>query len=345
MSKRIIALLVMSSLLLATGCSKGEASAAGSSGAAAESAPLTTSADDVESAAENTAESAATAESAEPANDASEPAQTAESTPAEQPTEEAAQDNPLLAADAKELFVAASELKRRDASEDNVRTYIYEKLPQEDGTVAAVRTTFIAGFPEKVNAYFLSYGESGMELETSLEEYTFDGITRKIDGYTVPFADYNDPRSTIDVDGLSAEELAAITDVIFNAFYYAWLGECEGGKMSGICSYNGDNSYEWVEKLFKKFYTDEMYDKYYNEETRTLLGAYSDEDGVCVKAALAFGGPVPSVVGYEMVSSDNSEIVFRTKLYSDMDDMEWYVVSSLTNTEHGWKISRYNEDE
>ncbi len=339
MSKRIIALLVISSLLLATGCSKGEASAAGSSGAAAESAPLTTTTTAAESAAENTAESAATAESAEPA-------QTAESTPAdEQPTEEAAQDNPLLAADAKELFVAASELKRRDASEDNVRTYIYEKLPQEDGTVAAVRTTFIAGFPEKVNAYFLTYGESGMELGYSLEEYTFDGITRKIDGYTVPFADYNDPRSTIDVDGLSAEELADITDVIFNAFYYAWLGECEGGKMSGICSYNGDNSYEWVEKLFKKFYTDDMYNSYYDEETRTLLGAYSDEDGVCVKAALAFGGPVPSVVGYEMVSSDDSEIVFRTKLYSDMDDMEWYVVSSLTNTENGWKISRYNEDE
>lgn len=342
MSKRIIALLVMASLLLATGCSKGEASVAGSSGAATESAPLTTSADDVESVAENTAESAATAESAEPV---SEPAQTAESAPAEQPAEEAAQDNPLLAMDAKELFVAASELRRRDATEDNVRTYVYEKLPQEDDTVAAVRTTFIAGFPEKVNAYFLTYGESGMELGYSLEEYTFDGITRKIDGYTVPFVDYNDPRSTIDVDGLSAEELAAVTDVIFNAFYYAWLGECEGGKMSGICSYNGDNSYEWVEKLFKKFYTDDMYDKYYSEETRALLGAYSDEDGVCVKAALAFGGPVPSVVGYEMVSSDDSEIVFRTKLYSDMSDTEWYVVSSLTNTENGWKISRYNENE
>lgn len=338
MSKRIIALLVMSSLLLATGCSKGEASVAGSSEATSESAPLTTSADDVESAADITAESAATAESAEPA-------QTAESTPAEQPTEEAAQDNPLLAADANELFVAASELRRRDATEDNVRTYVYEKLLQEDGEVAAVRTTFIAGFPEKVNAYCLSCGESGMELGFSLEDYTFVDIGRKIDGYTAPFVDYNDPRSTIDVDGLSAEELAAVTDVIFNAFYYAWLGECEGGKMSGICSYNGDNSYEWVEKLFKKFYTDDMYNSYYNEETRTLLGAYSDEDGVCVKAAVAFGGPVPSVVGYEMVSSDDSEIVFRTKLYSDMSDTEWYVVSSLTNTENGWKISRYNEDE
>lgn len=330
MQKRILSLLVVSAVLLATGCSKSESNVSSTPRSAAES--TTTSASDIED------EPAVSASSTETSSE--EPAKMEND-----PTEESVQDNALLSMDAQELFVAASEIRGKDASEDRIRTYTYETLPQEDGTVAVVRTSVIAGFPENVSAYFLTYGDSGLELKSSKLGYTFNEINGKIDGYTAPVIDYNDPRSTIDVDGLSAEELADITDVIFNAFYYASLGECENGKMSGICSYNGDNSYEWVEKMFKKFYTDDMYNRFFNEETLTLMGAYSNEDGVCVKAALAFGGPVPSVVGYEMLSSDDNDIVFRTKVYSEMSDTEWYVVSSLTNTENGWKISCYNEDE
>ena len=330
MQKRILSLLVVLTVLLASGCSKSESNVSSTPRSAAES--TTTSAADIEDepAVSTSSTETSSEEPAEKEND---------------PTEEPVQDNALLSMDAQELFVAASEIRGKDASEDRIRTYIYKTLPQEDGTVAVVRTSVLAGLPEMVDVYYLTYGDDGLEIKTSLLGYSINEINGKIDGYTAPVVDYNDPRSTINVDGLSAEELADITDVIFNAFYYASLGECENGKMSGICSYNGDNSYEWVEKMFKKFYTDDMYNRYFNEETLTLMGAYSNEDGVCVKAALAFGGPVPSVMGYEMVSSDDSEIVFRTKLYSDMSDTEWYVVSSLTNTENGWKISRYNEDE
>ena len=201
MQKRILSLLVVSTVLLATGCSKSESNVSSTPRSAAES--TTTSAADIEDepAASTSSTEASSEEPAEEEND---------------PTEEPVQDNALLSMDAQELFVAASEIRGKDASEDRIRTYIYETLPQEDGTVAVVRTSVLAGLPEMVDVYYLTYGDDGLEIKTSLLGYSINEINGKIDGYTAPVVDYNDPRSTINVDGLSAEELADITNKKYN---------------------------------------------------------------------------------------------------------------------------------
>ena len=96
MQKRILSLLVVSAVLLATGCSKSESNVSSTPRSAAES--TTTSASDIED------EPAVSASSTETSSE--EPAKMEND-----PTEESVQDNALLSMDAQELFVAASEIR------------------------------------------------------------------------------------------------------------------------------------------------------------------------------------------------------------------------------------------
>ena len=358
MKKRMLAALVASALLLATGCAKKESDVS-SSEATSESttsAAATTTA--AESAAENTAESAATGESAEPV---SEPAQTAESTPAEQPTEEAAQteDNPLLAMDAQELYDKAHELagdnttpyininwsqKYEAVLEDSNRklSYVYESFPQEDGSVAVVRSTIYAGLLECAETYYVSSTADGITAEPG--EISYNGSKDDMpEGYTVPVIDYNDPKSLIDPEGLTAGDIYMAIDRVIDAFLYMNFGECEGGNSYGECFYNGTSSYEWLEKLFKKYFTEDTYNANYDAETNMLIGRWINDNGTCVKKEMYFGGPIPDVLKCEFVTNNDSEIVVRAYLGGyDFGDDEWTVLSTLTNTENGWKISSCN---
>ena len=362
MKKRILAALVVSALLLATGCAKKEADVSSSEATSESTASAAATTTDAESAADNTAESAATAESAEPA---SEPAQTAESTPAEQPTEESAQteDNPLLAMDAQELYEMAHELSGDDTPyieyarikkyhnilEDSNRklSCVYESFPQEDGSVAVVRSTVFIGLLECAESYYVSNTADGITAKLG-ERCDISDVSGMPEGYTMPAADYTDPMSPIDPDGLTAGDIYTAIDFLADVFSKAEIGECENRFNGGICTYNGDSSYEWVLSLFKKYFTEDLFNACYDAESGTLLGKYVNDNGTCVRNPVAFGGPIPEVFKCEFVTNNDSEIVVRTYLrdtaYGPYGD-EWTVISALTKTENGWKISRCNEKE
>lgn len=363
MKKRILAALVVSALLLSAGCTKKESDVSSSEATSESTASAAATTTAAESAADNTAESAATAESAEPANDAGEPAQTAESTPAEQPTEEAAQteDNPLLAMDAQELYDKANELagdievqdslfnrdplkKYEAVLEDSNRklSYVYESFPQEDGSVAVVRSTIYAGLLECAESYYVSSTADGITAEPGTRCY-MGRVGDMPAGYTEPVIDYNDPTSLIDPEGLTAGDIYLAIDRVIDAFLYMNFGECEGGNSYGECFYNGTSSYEWLEKLFKKYFTEDTYNANYDAETNMLIGRWINDNGTCVKKEMFFGGPVPDVLKCEFVTNNDSEIVVRAYLGGyDFGDDEWTVLSTLTNTENGWKISSCN---
>lgn len=354
MSKRIIALLTMSALLLATGCSKDEPSVTSTSEAISESTSSTTSTENTTTSAESTV------------GDTSEPAQTAEeSTTADekQPTEESAQteDNPLLAMDAQELYETANELagdievqdslfnrdplkKYEAVLEDSNRklSYVYESFPQEDGSVAVVRSTIYAGLLECAEFYYVSSTADGITAEPGTRCY-MGRVGDMPAGYTEPVIDYNDPTSLIDPEGLTAGDIYLAIDRVIDAFLYMNFGECEGGNSYGECFYNGTSSYEWLEKLFKKYFTEDTYNANYDAETNMLIGRWINDNGTCVKKEMGFGGPIPDVLKCEFVTNNDSEIVVRAYLGGyDFGDDEWTVLSTLTNTENGWKISSCN---
>lgn len=354
MGKRMIALLTMSALLLATGCSKDEPSVTSTSEAISESTSSTTSTENTTTSAESTV------------GDTSEPAQTAEeSTTADekQPTEESAQteDNPLLAMDAQELYETANELagdievqdslfnrdplkKYEAVLEDSNRklSYVYESFPQEDGSVAVVRSTIYAGLLECAEFYYVSSTADGITAEPGTRCY-MGRVGDMPAGYTEPVIDYNDPTSLIDPEGLTAGDIYLAIDRVIDAFLYMNFGECEGGNSYGECFYNGTSSYEWLEKLFKKYFTEDTYNANYDAETNMLIGRWINENGTCVKKEMGFGGPIPDVLKCEFVTNNDSEIVVRAYLGGyDFGDDEWTVLSTLTNTENGWKISSCN---
>ena len=346
MNKRIIALLTVSALLLTTGCSKGEPSVASISEAVSESTSSTTSTEST-------------------VGDTSEPAQTAEeSTTADekQPTEEAAQtqDNPLLAMDAQELYEMAHELsgddtpyieyarikKYHNVLEDSNRklSYVYESFPQEDGSVAVVRSTIYVGLLECAESYYVSNTADGITAKLG-ERCDISDVSGMPEGYTMPAADYTDPMSPIDPDGLTAGDIYTAIDFLADVFSKAEIGECENRFNGGICTYNGDSSYEWVVSLFKKYFTEDLFNACYDAESGTLLGKYVNDNGTCVRNPVAFGGPIPPVFKCEFVTNNDSEIVVRTYLRDTAYGDEWTVLSALTKTENGWKISRCNEKE
>ena len=356
MSKRIIALLTMSALLLATGCSKDEPSVTSTSEAISESTSSTTSTENTTTSAESTV------------GDTSEPAQTAEeSTTADekQPTEESAQteDNPLLAMDAQELYEMAHELSGDDTPyieyarikkyhnilEDSNRklSCVYESFPQEDGSVAVVRSTVFIGLLECAESYYVSNTADGITAKLG-ERCDISDVSGMPEGYTMPAADYTDPMSPIDTDGLTAGDIYTAIDFLADVFSKSEIGECENRFNGGICTYNGDSSYEWVVSLFKKYFTEDLFNACYDAESGTLLGKYVNDNGTCVRNPVAFGGPIPEVVNCEFVTNNDSEIVVRAYLqetaYGPYGD-EWTVLSALTKTENGWKISRCNEKE
>lgn len=164
----------------------------------------------------------------------------------------------------------------------------------------------------------------------------------------MPAADYTDPMSPIDTDGLTAGDIYTAIDFLADVFSKAEIGECENRFNGGICTYNGDSSYEWVLSLFKKYFTEDLFNACYDAESGTLLGKYVNDNGTCVRNPVAFGGPIPEVFKCEFVTNNDSEIVVRTYLrdtaYGPYGD-EWTVISALTKTENGWKISRCNEKE
>lgn len=344
----------MSALLLATGCSKDEPSVTSTSEAISESTSSTTSTENTTTSAESTV------------GDTSEPAQTAEeSTTADekQPTEESAQteDNPLLAMDAQELYETANELagdievqdslfnrdplkKYEAVLEDSNRklSYVYESFPQEDGSVAVVRSTIYAGLLECAEFYYVSSTADGITAEPGTRCY-MGRVGDMPAGYTEPVIDYNDPTSLIDPEGLTAGDIYLAIDRVIDAFLYMNFGECEGGNSYGECFYNGTSSYEWLEKLFKKYFTEDTYNANYDAETNMLIGRWINDNGTCVKKEMGFGGPIPDVLKCEFVTNNDSEIVVRAYLGGyDFGDDEWTVLSTLTNTENGWKISSCN---
>lgn len=349
MNKRIIALLTVSALLLTTGCSKGEPSVASISEAVSESTSSTTS---TESTVGDTSETAQTAEESTTADE-------------KQPTEEAAQtqDNPLLAMDAQELYEMAHELsgddtpyieyarikKYQNILEDSNRklSYVYESFPQEDGSVAVVRSTVFIELLECAESYYVSNTADGITAKLG-ERCDISDVSGMPEGYTMPAADYTDPMSPIDPDGLTAGDIYTAIDFLADVFSKAEIGECENRFNGGICTYNGDSSYEWVVSLFKKYFTEDLFNACYDAESGTLLGKYVNDNGTCVRNPVAFGGPIPEVVNCEFVTNNDSEIVVRTYLqetaYGPYGD-EWTVLSALTKTENGWKISRCNEKE
>lgn len=352
MNKRIIALLTVSALLLTTGCSKGEPSVASISEAISESTSSTTSTESTTTSAENTSEPAQTAEESTTADE-------------KQPTEESAQteDNPLLAMDAQELYEMAHELSGDDTPyieyarikkyhnilEDSNRklSCVYESFPQEDGSVAVVRSTVFIGLLECAESYYVSNTADGITAKLG-ERCDISDVSGMPEGYTMPAADYTDPMSPIDPDGLTAGDIYTAIDFLADVFSKAEIGECENRFNGGICTYNGDSSYEWVLSLFKKYFTEDLFNACYDAESGTLLGKYVNDNGTCVRNPVAFGGPVPEVFKCEFVTNNDSEIVVRTYLrdtaYGPYGD-EWTVISALTKTENGWKISRCNEKE
>lgn len=352
MNKRIIALLTVSALLLTTGCSKGEPSVASISEAVSESTSSTTSTESTTTSAENTSEPAQTAEESTTADE-------------KQLTEEAAQtqDNPLLAMDAQELYEMAHELSGDDTPyieyarikkyhnilEDSNRklSCVYESFPQEDGSVAVVRSTVFIGLLECAESYYVSNTADGITAKLG-ERCDISDVSGMPEGYTMPAADYTNPMSPIDPDGLTAGDIYTAIDFLADVFSKAEIGECENRFNGGICTYNGDSSYEWVVSLFKKYFTEDLFNACYDAESGTLLGKYVNDNGTCVRNPVAFGGPIPDVFKCEFVTNNDSEIVVRTYLrdtaYGPYGD-EWTVLSALTKTENGWKISRCNEKE
>lgn len=352
MNKRIIALLTVSALLLTTGCSKGEPSVASISEAVSESTSSTTSTESTTTSAENTSEPAQTAEESTTADE-------------KQPTEEAAQtqDNPLLAMDAQELYEMAHELSGDDTPyieyarikkyhnilEDSNRklSCVYESFPQEDGSVAVVRSTVFIGLLECAESYYVSNTADGITAKLG-ERCDISDVSGMPEGYTMPAADYTNPMSPIDPDGLTAGDIYTAIDFLADVFSKAEIGECENRFNGGICTYNGDSSYEWVVSLFKKYFTEDLFNACYDAESGTLLGKYVNDNGTCVRNPVAFGGPIAEVFKCEFVTNNDSEIVVRTYLrdtaYGPYGD-EWTVLSALTKTENGWKISRCNEKE
>lgn len=346
MNKRIIALLTVSALLLTTGCSKGEPSVASISEAVSESTSSTTS---TESTVGDTSETAQTAEESTTADE-------------KQPTEEAAQtqDNPLLAMDAQELYEMAHELSGDDTPyieyarikkyhnilEDSNRklSYVYESFPQDDGSVAVVRSTVFIGLLECAESYYVSNTADGITAKLG-ERCDISDVSGMPEGYTMPAADYTDPMSPIDPDGLTAGDIYTAIDFLADVFSKAEIGECENRFNGGICTYNGDSSYEWVVSLFKKYFTEDLFNACYDAESGTLLGKYVNDNGTCVRNPVAFGGPIPEVFKCEFVTNNDSEIVVRTYLRDTVYGDEWTVLSALTKTENGWKISRCNEKE
>ncbi len=143
--------------------------------------------------------------------------------------------------------------------------------------------------------------------------------------------------SLINPEGCSAEELAEMFDNAINLFQFGKVGECDG--LEGVCVYNGSDSFEWLETLFKQYFTDEMFDEFYDEETGNFL-SYANVDGVCHKRVLGFGGPQPDVIGYEIVTNDDTEIVLRTRYSDSFTETEYSTISSMVNTENGWRISQ-----
>lgn len=352
MNKRIIALLTVSALLLTTGCSKGEPSVASISEAVSESTSSTTSTESTTTSAENTSEPAQTAEESTTADE-------------KQPTEEAAQtqDNPLLAMDAQELYEMAHELSGDDTPyieyarikkyhnilEDSNRklSCVYESFPQEDGSVAVVRSTVFIGLLECAESYYVSNTADVITAKLG-ERCDISDVSGMPEGYTMPAADYTNPMSPIDPDGLTAGDIYTAIDFLADVFSKAEIGECENRFNGGICTYNGDSSYEWVVSLFKKYFTEDLFNACYDAESGTLLGKYVNDNGTCVRNPVAFGGPIAEVFKCEFVTNNDSEIVVRTYLrdtaYGPYGD-EWTVLSALTKTENGWKISRCNEKE
>lgn len=352
MNKRIIALLTVSALLLTTGCSKGEPSVASISEAVSESTSSTTSTESTTTSAENTSEPAQTAEESTTADE-------------KQLTEEAAQtqDNPLLAMDAQELYEMAHELSGDDTPyieyarikkyhnilEDSNRklSCVYESFPQEDGSVAVVRSTVFIGLLECAESYYVSNTADGITAKLG-ERCDISDVSGMPEGYTMPAADYTNPMSPIDPDGLTAGDIYTAIDFLADVFSKAEIGECENRFNGGICTYNGDSSYEWVVSLFKKYFTEDLFNACYDAESGTLLGKYVNDNGTCVRNPVAFGGPIAEVFKCEFVTNNDSEIVVRTYLrdtaYGPYGD-EWTVLSALTKTENGWKISRCNEKE
>lgn len=333
MKKRILAVIVMAAIVLAAGCQNGELNVSETSEATSNSSV-------------STAPTSPEPENTEYVTDESLEAENQQSTEAaSEPTKETVQDSVLTTMSAQELYNAACELRNRDVTESKTKTYTYESFPQEDGTVCVLRSSFVAGLLDAIELYTLSESDDGLQLGFNS---TIDLVTRQYlpEGYLEPTIDYTDPTSLIDPDGLSADEIYTMIDDIQKVFSYIKVGHCEDGYEGGICTYDGNSSFEWLESMFKKYFTDELFNDCYDEESGWFINIYQNDNGTCTRKRVSFGGPQPEVESCEIVSQDDSEIVVRTYLSGrGYGGEDFTVLSALTNTENGWKISRCNERE
>ena len=281
-------------------------------------------------------------------------------------TEEAQyQDNPLLEMIPQYLFETACALdgdidycyryiplsKYKKLREESTRQpdYKFDSIPQADGSVAAIRYSLCVGLVESADVYYVSNTADGMTAEFGGRFYPSD-LSEMPAGYALPTVDYTDPTSLIEPVGRSVNDIYTVIDFVTTAFSNGELGECEDRIQGGVCSYNGNSSYEWVESMFKKYFTEEMYDACYDAESGTLLGVYVNDNGTCVRKPVSPDEHVPEIVECEPVTISNrgnsDEIVVRTYLSGAAYGGEDYtVISAIKKTENGWKISRCNERE
>lgn len=286
-------------------------------------------------------------------------------------TEEAQyqQDNPLLEMIPQGLFETACDLdgdidycyryiplsKYKKLREESTRQpdYKFDSIPQADGSVAAIRYSLCVGLVESADVYYVSNTADGKTAEFGGRFYPSD-LSEMPAGYALPAVDYTDPTSLIEPLGRSVNDIYTVIDFVTTAFSNGELGECEDRIQGGVCSYNGSSSYEWVESMFKKFFTEEMYDACYDAESGTLLGVYVNDNGTCVRKPVSPDEHVPEIVEVDVVTTGirvdsceiNSELVVRTYLSGAAYGGEDYtVLSAIKKTENGWKISRCNERE
>lgn len=324
----------------------------------------------------NTSDSAGKNSSADSAGDSAESGQNpAEEEPQlteeeSQFTEEAQyQDNPLLEMIPQYLFETACALdgnidycyryiplsKYKKLREESTRQldYKFDSIPQADGSVAAIRYSLCVGLVESADVYYVSNTADGKTVEFGGRFYPSD-LSEMPAGYALPAIDYTDPTSLIEPLGWSVNDTYTVIDFVTTAFSNGELGECEDRIQGGECSYNGSSSFEWVENMFKKYFTEEMYDACYDAESGTLLGVYVNDNGTCVRKPVSPDEHVPEIVEVDVVTTGirvdsceiNSELVVRTYLSGAAYGGEDYtVLSAIKKTENGWKISRCNERE
>ncbi len=239
------------------------------------------------------------------------------------------------------LGVDLSGYTRPDSPKYNI-VYTYQYINNSDGTITAVKNETKLGFLKEATLYKLVNTAGGWKVENV---DTYDKMrlgVSPVEGYEQPSVDYTDSTSLINPEGLSAEELADIFDTAMGLFQHGEVGECEGA--SGVCTYNGTDSFEWVKGLFNRYFADGIFDELYNKETSEFF-VYSNVDGVCNRGMLAFGGPSPQAISYEIVTQNESEIVLKTTFSDPFGGDDFTAISRLENTESGWKISHYNSNE